>query len=115
VTNTNKKLSSTTTPGSFTMPNGVPVGPVSKRPLTACATLNNTGTSSVYAIMSTYNWSDVDGGYNIGGIPKGHISAHMKNATVPDGAWIGMLDSHVEWRPFQFMINRTSSSPQFYY
>jgi prepilin-type N-terminal cleavage/methylation domain-containing protein len=114
-TNTNQKLGATSTPGDFTNPGGVLIGSLSKRPLTACATLNNSGDTDVFATMLTYNWTDVDGGYTYGGHPKGHISAHMKNATIPDGANIGMLDAHVEWRPFNQMINRTSSGPYFYY
>jgi prepilin-type N-terminal cleavage/methylation domain-containing protein len=119
VTNTNLKLSASVTPGSFTLPGGVLVGPVSKRPLTACATLNGppgaSGNNNVYATMLTYNWTNVDGGYSYAGAVKGHISAHMKNGTTPDGGYIGMLDSHVEWRPFNQMVCRTSSSPYFYY
>ena len=118
VTNTNLKLGATTTPGTSifgSYPNGVPVGPLTQRVLTACATLNNTGNSDVLATMQTYNWSDVDGGFNIGGAFKGHISAHMSSASLPGGAWIGTVDGHVEWRPFQQMICRTSSTPYFYY
>jgi prepilin-type N-terminal cleavage/methylation domain-containing protein len=118
VTNTNLKLGATTTPGTSIFgayPNGVPVGPLTQRVLTACATLNNTGNSDVLATMQTYNWSDVDGGFNIGGAFKGHISAHMSSASLPGGAWIGTVDGHVEWRPFQQMICRTSSTPYFYY
>jgi prepilin-type N-terminal cleavage/methylation domain-containing protein/prepilin-type processing-associated H-X9-DG protein len=114
-TNTNSKLSETSTPGTFEHPGGVPIGPISNRPLVACATLNNTGDSDVLSTMYTYNWIDVDGGYKFNGQPKGHISAHMKTATVPEGANMGMLDCHVEWRPFNKMINRLGGSPYFYY
>jgi prepilin-type N-terminal cleavage/methylation domain-containing protein len=114
-TNTNQKLTSTSTPGYFNAPGGLPLGATSRRPLTACATLTDTGDSDVFATMQTYNWINVDGGYTYGGAPKGHISAHLKTATVPEGENIGMLDSHVEWRSFNQMINRTSSGPYFYY
>jgi prepilin-type processing-associated H-X9-DG protein len=114
-TNTNKKLSDTSTPGYFTALGGVPIGPLSDRPLTACATLDDTGNSDVYGTMAGYNWINVDGGYTFNGQPKGHISAHLKNATLPDGANIGMIDGHVKWRPFNQMIDRTSSGPYFYY
>ncbi len=114
-TNTNTKLSETSTPGTFENPAGVPIGPISKRPLVACATLNNSGNSDLLTQMYKYNWSDVDGGYMISGQPKGHISAHMKNASIPDGGNVGMLDGHVEWKPFNQMINRLSGSPYFYY
>jgi prepilin-type processing-associated H-X9-DG protein len=114
-TNTNQKLSAATTPGYFGNEGGVPIGPISKRPLVACASLNDTGESDLYAVMLRYNWIDVDGGYQYQGKTKGHISAHLKNSTIPEGANIGMLDSHVEWRPLNQMINRLASSPYFYY
>ncbi len=114
-TNTNQKLGASTTPGYTGNPGGVPVGPVSKRPLTACATLNDTDNRDVLANMRTYNWINVDGGYKYNGVLKGHISAHVENGKIPAGGNIGMLDAHVEWRPFQQMINRASGSPWFYY
>jgi prepilin-type N-terminal cleavage/methylation domain-containing protein len=114
-TNTNQKLSSTSTPGYSGNEGGVPIGAISKRPLVACASLNDTGDSDVDAMMLHYNWIDVDGGYQYQGKTKGHISAHLKNSTIPEGANIGMLDSHVEWRPFNQMINRLAGSPYFYY
>jgi prepilin-type N-terminal cleavage/methylation domain-containing protein/prepilin-type processing-associated H-X9-DG protein len=114
-TNTNTKLSETSTPGYFNEPGGVPVGPITKRALVACATLNNTANSDNFATMLTYDWVNVDGGFMYGGAAKGHISAHLKSATIPLGANIGMVDGHVEWRPFNQMVNRTSSSPYFYY
>jgi hypothetical protein len=114
-TNTNQKLTATFTPGTFEDPGGVPIGPIANRPLTACATLNNTGDSDVYATMVTYDWINVDGGYRFNGAPKGHISAHVENGITPAGANVGMMDSHVEWRHFNQMINRTSAAPNFYY
>ncbi len=114
-TNTNQKLTATSTPGYFNAPGGLPVGSLANRPLTACATLEDGGNSDVYATMQTYNWINVDGGYTFGGAPKGHISAHLRDATIPDGANVGMLDAHVEWHPFNRLINRTSSGPNFYY
>ncbi len=114
VTNTNQKLSATSTPGTLFEPGGFPIGPVSKRVLVACATLNgnpSTGTSDVYATMMGYNWSAVDGGYK-----TPHISAHMANATLPEGGNMGMIDGHAEWRPFLQMICRASvPNPSFYY
>ena len=115
VTNTNQKMSETTTPGTFEQPDGVPVGPLSNRPLTVCANLNPTGDSDTYSTMVTYNWINVDGGYTFEGAPKGHISAHVENGANPAGENIGMMDSHVEWRGFNQMSNRTSSEPYFYY
>jgi type II secretory pathway pseudopilin PulG len=111
-TNTNQKLGATSTPGGA---DSVLVGNVSKRPLTACATLNATGFSDVYATELTYNWNNVEGGYEYDGHLKGSLSAHLEGRSIPVGGNIGMLDAHVEWRRFQDMINRTAASPHFYY
>jgi prepilin-type processing-associated H-X9-DG protein len=91
------------------------VGPVARRPLTACATLNNTGDSDLYSEMLTYNWVTIDGGYKFNGVTKGNNSGNLDGRFIPAGGNIGMLDGHVEWRPFKQMINRTSASPYFYY
>jgi prepilin-type N-terminal cleavage/methylation domain-containing protein len=114
VTNTNQKLSDTTTPGTQFDPS-VPVGNLSKRPLTACATLNDEGSSDVYSTFVKYKWVNTDGGYTFNGAPKGHISAHVEGGQLPVGANIGMIDAHVEWRPFNQMIDRTGAGPWFYY
>jgi prepilin-type N-terminal cleavage/methylation domain-containing protein len=112
-TNENIKLSaSIVTNGSG---QSVFVGPLSKRVLVACATLNGApgayGTNTDYASESQYNWVNVDGGYKFAGATKGHISAHLKSSTIPDGANEGMLDGHVEWAPFRQMINRVAGDP----
>jgi prepilin-type N-terminal cleavage/methylation domain-containing protein/prepilin-type processing-associated H-X9-DG protein len=114
-TNTNQKLGATSTPGTETHPGGVLIGNLSKRPLTACATLNNSGNNDSYDWMVIYNWSDVDGGYKYDNAYKGHISAHLEGRSIPKGGNIGMMDGHVEWRPFNQMMNRASGSPYFYY
>jgi len=116
-TNTNERLSETSTPSDLgkTVPS-VPVGPLAKRVLTACATLNNTGDSDDYASMLTYDWASIQGGYEYNGVPKNHLSAHLKNKAIPEGANLGMIDGHAEWRPFRQMINRTApGDPNFYY
>jgi prepilin-type N-terminal cleavage/methylation domain-containing protein/prepilin-type processing-associated H-X9-DG protein len=114
-TNTNEKLSSTSTPGYVGHEGGVPVGALANRVLTACATLNATASEDVYSQMIKYNWTDVDGGYTYNGVAKGHISAHVEGGSLPVGANVGMIDGHVEWRPFKQMIDRTDSGPWFYY
>jgi hypothetical protein len=67
--------------------------------------------------MMGYNWTQVDGGYPNTSHPKFMTSAHMKTATVPDGANEGMLDGHVEWVPFNKFIWRTANTddPIFYW
>jgi prepilin-type N-terminal cleavage/methylation domain-containing protein len=114
-TNTNQKMSETSTPGYTGAKGGVPVGSLSNRPLMACSTLNDSGNSDVYTTMLTYNWTDVDGGYQYNGKTKGHISAHLSNPRVPEGGNVGMIEGHVEWRRLNKMISRSSGSPYFYY
>jgi prepilin-type N-terminal cleavage/methylation domain-containing protein len=113
-TNTNPKLTETSVTDTST---GVsyPVGPTALRVLTACATLNDTGDSPVLSTMVGYNWTDVDGGYTVNGVKKGHISAHMQDKTIPEGCFFGALDSHVQWKPFNQMICRNLDTPYFYY
>lgn len=106
MTNTNQKLGNPT------------AGNLSQKVLTACATLEDTGSSDIYAIFNTYVWNMTDGGYTYNGAPKPHISAHLEAGTKPVGANEGMLDGHVEWRIFQQMIDRIdpgSGDPLFYY
>jgi prepilin-type N-terminal cleavage/methylation domain-containing protein len=97
-TNTNQKLS------------GDGTANLSQKQLVACATLNQSQNSDIYAIFKTYTWNATDGGY-----PKPHISAHLEGGTIPVGANEGMLDGHVEWRLFQNMICRVQDGPYFYY
>ncbi len=110
-TNTNQKLGATSAESQTGV--NYPIGPVSKRALVACATLNGApGVSGDgnYPTNLNYNWVDVDGGF-----PKHHLSAHLKSATIPDGGNVGMIDGHVEWRPFMQMICRNAGSPYFYW
>jgi prepilin-type N-terminal cleavage/methylation domain-containing protein len=115
VTNENTKLNGT----AITNVNGasVSLGPVAKRVLVSCATLTASGASINQNTMMGYDWTTIDGGYKVNGVAKPHISAHLKNATIPEGANVGMLDSHVEWRPFSQFIYRTANSadPYFYW
>jgi prepilin-type processing-associated H-X9-DG protein len=86
----------------------LPVHPAS-RALVADATLTESGSSSVYAAMLTYDWVEIEGGY-----AKPHLSAHL-NGTIPLGGNVGMLDGHVEWRNFKDMLPRASSGVYFYW
>jgi prepilin-type N-terminal cleavage/methylation domain-containing protein/prepilin-type processing-associated H-X9-DG protein len=49
-------------------------------------------------------WTDIQGGY-----PIHHTTGHM-NRSLPAGGNVTMLDGHVEWRPFHFMIRRTDKA-----
>jgi prepilin-type N-terminal cleavage/methylation domain-containing protein len=114
-TNTNIKLSSTSTPGYFEEPGGVPVGPLSNRPLVACANPTDTGSDDNFAAMNTYNWSTTQGGYMYNGAYKDHIAAHLEGMSRPVGENIGMIDGHVEWRTFKQFVCRNGSGPFFFY
>ena len=98
--------------------NGLPIS-LSSRVEVACATLesvNENPPNLNLATESTYNWLNVDGGYSPNGVRKPHVSAHMKNNTIPAGGHVGMLEGHVEWRNFQKMIPRAGNGvPCFWY
>ena len=78
------------------------------RPLAADATITAVGQYS-YASRSTYNWTDVTGGYTLH-----HISPHL-NKNMPAGGNILMLDGHVEWRKFDLMDCRVNAAPGFWW
>ena len=115
-TNLNAKLSS----GSVTVPSGLvnpPVltytFPLTQRPEVACEMLTaNIGTPSADpTVMATYAWRGKISTYN-------YTTTHMKNATLPAGANIGMIDGHVEWRPFtsrSIQPRAGDASAPFYY
>jgi prepilin-type N-terminal cleavage/methylation domain-containing protein len=113
-TNTNAKLSATATPGYFGVA-GVPVGPLSNRPLVACANLTDTGSSDVLSAFQNYNWSSTQGGYEFNGHPKDHIAAHLEGTSRPVGENVGMIDGHVEWRALRQFRCRNGEGPYFYY
>ncbi len=89
----------------------------SQRPLLADATISSQGQVNP-ALASTYQWT----GHTEVGITftlvwqntpygpwLGSSTPHMAGI-VPAGGNIGMLDGHVEWRPFSNMIPRTTGS-----
>jgi prepilin-type N-terminal cleavage/methylation domain-containing protein len=92
----------------------------SSRVLLACSTITSAGSlSDNLRIMEGFLWTglphsddpDVPG-------DKPFTSAHMLNARLPAGGNLGMIDGHVEWRPFQQFIPRAggqSQGPCFYY
>jgi prepilin-type N-terminal cleavage/methylation domain-containing protein len=123
VTNVNQKLSPQPIPYNAI---SVPYGAVSQRVLVACATLmKDTGSapppngallvSANLITMEHYNWSDVDGGY-----PIHHEAPHLMTSgslTFPVGGNVGMVDGHIDWRPFRKMIPRAGGNgdPYFWY
>jgi prepilin-type N-terminal cleavage/methylation domain-containing protein/prepilin-type processing-associated H-X9-DG protein len=82
----------------------------SDRPLTACCTLSLNGQNNP-ASVNTYQWTDITGGlvWPPGAGLFHHRTAHfIKN--FPTGGNVGMLDGHVEWHKFQYMLPRTNPS-----
>jgi prepilin-type N-terminal cleavage/methylation domain-containing protein len=79
------------------------------RPLTACCTLSKTGQNNP-AATSGYQWQGITGGL-VWPAPQlfQHRTAHLSGG-VPAGGDIGMLDGHVEWRKFRYMLPRTNPS-----
>jgi hypothetical protein len=96
------------------------LGSVSQRTLLACATITpvtNNVPSDSYATFQSYTWAGIrnyDLIFNTNLAAKLLNSAHLQGRT-PIGGNEAMLDGHVEWRPFQNMINRTGPSLSFYY
>ncbi len=77
----------------------------SDRVLLADVCLSLPGQSAV-SQESTYQWIKIPGGYAPPGWP-GHKTSHLNQKNFPTGGNLGMLDGHVEWRKFQFMLPRT--------
>jgi prepilin-type processing-associated H-X9-DG protein len=110
-TNENQKLS-----GSPIVLNGrsIPID-MSSRVLTACVAITS-GDYQTMTLMEKAVWTnipytedpDVPG-------KKGFTSSHMADTTHPLGVNLGMLDGHVEWRPFSKIIPRGSSGMTFYF
>ena len=98
-------LVDTSRPGSPSYP---PPSP-SDRPLTACSTLSKNGENDP-ASVNGYHWSGITGSLQWPP-PKlfEHRTSHLVN-NFPAGGNIGMLDGHVEWRKFKYMLPRTTAS-----
>jgi prepilin-type processing-associated H-X9-DG protein len=79
----------------------------SQRVLTADATLS---------VIINDGFTAISGGFTQNGSTYPHISPHLDGA-YPEGGNVGMLDGHVEWRPFKQMKVRTSTAfgPYFYW
>jgi prepilin-type N-terminal cleavage/methylation domain-containing protein/prepilin-type processing-associated H-X9-DG protein len=97
LTNLNYKMS---TPATWRVgPSVVQFGAFSQRVLIADASLEANG-----------SWNSVQGGYTVNGKPFDHTSAHLTSLAKPAGGNLAMIDGHVEWRDFKYMIKRTDST-----
>lgn len=108
--------------------NLIPFGPTTMkivpvtRALLACATITPAGNlSATLSVMNTYNWYDIPHSAD-GDVPgtKDFTSPHLKGGRIPAGGNIGMLDGHVEWRPFSQFQPRAGTflggdGPGFYF
>ncbi|MGA2542387.1 MAG: prepilin-type N-terminal cleavage/methylation domain-containing protein [Verrucomicrobiota bacterium] len=109
-TNLNAKLSASTV--SDASGKSYPVQ-FATRPEVACEMVTASGVSSNLATMETYPWNGlIQGMYT-------YNTSHMANGTLPAGVNIGMIDGHVEWRPFTSPMVQPragdGSSPVYYY
>ncbi len=94
----------------------LPVRP-SSRVLLACATVTGSGATISLAQMQTYRWTSLARSFDadIPAAIKSFTSAHLANGRLPSGGNAGMLDGHVEWRPFSQFQVRTTGPLFFYY
>ena len=96
------------------IPQSMPFGPITfpPRPMTevvlaADATISETAQhDETKKYTGNYNYISIFGSYNVGGVLKPHLSAHL-NGKVPAGGNIVMLDGHAEWRKFNVMTSRS--------
>jgi prepilin-type N-terminal cleavage/methylation domain-containing protein len=93
-----------TIPGVPTLPAPSP----SKRELVADATISDPANGS-YANRYQYNYTSVSGGFRLA-----HRSPHL-SGQFPAGGNVGFKDSHVEWRKFDNMQQRSSQKESFWW
>jgi len=75
------------------------------------ATLGQPGSSKKHG----YNFGSITSGGTWSGEKIFDTSNHVKTDDEPYGGNIGMLDGHVEWRPFQDMEERYNTNPCFFW
>jgi prepilin-type N-terminal cleavage/methylation domain-containing protein len=115
-TNINQKL--TTAP--LTLDGKSVAIKASSRVLLACATITSANNlSDNFAIMQHYQWTDLphSDDPDVPGT-KPFVTSHMQNGRLPAGGNLGMIDGHVEWRPFRQFVPRAGGDgggPAFYY
>jgi prepilin-type N-terminal cleavage/methylation domain-containing protein/prepilin-type processing-associated H-X9-DG protein len=115
-TNINQKLSSATVTDVGLTGKTYPIS-ASSRVLVACVTIAGAGeftTSLMY--MKLFTWTGLPHSYDPD-VPgsKPYTSSHMVNARYPSGANLGMIDGHVEWRNWQYLLPRSGSGSDLSY
>ena len=50
-----------------------------------------------------------------GGSSVPHRTSHLKRDDLPDGGFANYLDGHVDWKPFDKMVVRTTGNPAFWW
>ena len=86
--------------------------PPAERVLTACATISDPA-NGTYANRNQYNYTHISGGIT-STTGKYHLSPHL-NGSIPAGGNVGFKDSHVEWRKFDNMNQRSSQKESFWW
>ncbi|HZM04566.1 MAG TPA: prepilin-type N-terminal cleavage/methylation domain-containing protein [Candidatus Saccharimonadales bacterium] len=115
-TNVNRKQNLAVISAGSTPNVTLPVRP-SSRVLLACATVTAVGATTTLAQMQNYSWTGLARSFD-SDVPttiKSFTSAHLANHRLPSGGNVGMLDGHVEWRPFSQFQARSSGPLYFYY
>jgi prepilin-type N-terminal cleavage/methylation domain-containing protein/prepilin-type processing-associated H-X9-DG protein len=103
-TNMNDKI----TPQAIKIQNSTASHPApspTDRVLLADGTLSLAGQNNL-ALKNNYTYTQIPGGWSAGK----HNSPHMAK-NLPAGGNLAMLDGHVEWRKFNFMLPRTVAGP----
>ncbi len=88
---------------------------LSERVLTACVAVTTRDYQSL-TTMEKAVWTNIPHDLD-GDVPgnKPYTSSHMADGSLPSGVNLGMLDGHVEWRPFSKIIPRGSEGLIFYF
>ena len=81
---------------------------VSDSVVVADATISDYG-QYTYASRSSYNWTDI-----VGGFPQHYISPHL-NGKIPAGGDVLFKDCHAEWRKFNLMTCHVNANPGFWW
>ena len=106
-TNINLKLNISTVSPTTEASVSLPIRGAS-RVLIACATITlPANLSSSLSAMNSFQWAGLP--HSLDALVPGTIpfsSSHLVRGTIPSGANLGMIDGHVEWRPFRQMIPR---------